>query len=100
MLQIRPILYINDGMVDVLEKPRTGARAVRRMVENIQGEVGSNPVHAAVVHADIPEDVGRLEEELASGFNCVEFYVTEFTPVMGAHTGSGVLGVAFFSDED
>lgn len=58
-------------------------------------------MHAAVVHADIPEDVGRLkEEELASGLNCVELYVTEFTPVMGAHTGSGVLGVAFFSDED
>lgn len=53
-----------------------------------------------MVHADIPDDAGRLEEELASGFNCVEFYVTEFTPVMGAHTGSGVLGVAFFSDED
>lgn len=57
-------------------------------------------MHAAVVHADVPEDAGRLKEELASRLNCVELYVTEFTPVMGAHTGSGVLGVAFFSDED
>ncbi len=57
-------------------------------------------MHGAVVHAEVPEDAGRLKEELASRLNCVEFYVTEFTPVMGAHTGSGVLGVAFFSDED
>jgi fatty acid-binding protein DegV len=28
-------------------------------------------------------------------FECAEIHVVEFTPVMGAHTGPGVLGVAF-----
>jgi len=99
VLQMKPILYINDGVIDVLEKPRTRARAVQRMVEIMEMQVGANPLHAAVVHADALEEAERLKEELASRFNCVELYVTEFTPVMGAHTGPGLLGVAFYSDE-
>ena len=49
------------------------------------------------------EEQGKLTEELrariAQEFHCVELYVTEMTPVMGAHTGPGVLGVVFYADE-
>lgn len=99
VLQIRPIIYINEGVVDVWEKPRTRARAVRRIVEIMEEQVGANPLHAAVFHGDALEEAERLKDKMASRFNCIELYVTEFTPVMGAHTGPGLLGVAFYSDE-
>ena len=99
LLKINPIVYITrDGHADVLERPRTKAMAVRRMVEIMEQQVGSNPVHAAVVHADALEEAERLKEELASRFHCLELLLTEFTPVMGAHTGPGVLGVVFYME--
>jgi len=99
VLQIKPILHVGrDGVVEALEKPRTKRKAVRRMLEMMEEIVGSGPVHVAVMHADALEEAERLREEVASRFNCVELLVTEFTPVMGAHTGPGLLGLAFYSD--
>jgi len=40
-----------------------------------------------------------LREQISSQFDCAELFITEFTPVMGAHTGPGVIGVAFYSGD-
>jgi fatty acid-binding protein DegV len=37
-------------------------------------------------------------KEIATRFDCPEMFVTEFTPVMGAHTGPGLLGMAFYAE--
>jgi len=99
LLKIKPIVYITrDGHADVLERPRTKVMAVQRIVEIMEEQVGAKPVHAAVVHADALEEAKRLKEELSSRFHCVELLTTEFTPVIGAHTGPGVLGVVFYTE--
>ncbi|MFQ6058977.1 MAG: DegV family protein [Anaerolineae bacterium] len=98
MLQIKPIIYVREGQVGVLEKPRTRAKAIRRMVELMAERVGSKPVHAAVLHAHAPEEAEHLGGEVASHFNCQELYVTEITPVLGTHGGPGALGLVFYSE--
>jgi fatty acid-binding protein DegV len=62
-------------------------------------QVGGRPVHAAVLHADSLDDAEELRQRVADQFDCLELYVTEFTPVMGAHTGPGLLGLAFHVDQ-
>jgi DegV family protein with EDD domain len=99
-LQFKPIIFVEDGMVDALERPRTRAKAVRRIVEIMTTRVRERPVHAAVVHADALDEAERLRQEVASLFNCRELYVTDLTPVMGTHGGPGVLGMAWWSEED
>ncbi|MFQ6058978.1 MAG: DegV family protein [Anaerolineae bacterium] len=98
-LQIRPIFSLRDGRVDVLARVRTKTRAVERMLTMMAEKAEDRPVHAAVFHADVPEEAEALRDRVASRFNCMELYVTEFTPVMGAHTGPGVLGLALWSEE-
>jgi fatty acid-binding protein DegV len=49
-----------------------------------------------VFHADVPQEADDLQQCIAERFKCVELFVAEFTPVMGAHTGPGALGVAFY----
>jgi len=98
-LQIRPIFSLRDGRVDILARVRTKARAVERMLAMMGEKTGERPVHAAVFHADALEEAEALREQVASRFNCVELYITEFTPVMGAHTGPGVLGLAFWAED-
>jgi fatty acid-binding protein DegV len=68
------------------------------MLQRMAVEVGGRPVHAAVMQADACEEAEKLRGRLTKQFQCVELYVTEFTPVMGAHSGPGVLGLAFYVD--
>ena len=98
-LQFKPILSVEDGVVDALERPRTQAKAVRRILEIMAARVRERPVHAAVIHADALDEAERLRQEVASLFNCRELYVTDLTPVMGTHAGPGVLGVAWWSED-
>jgi DegV family protein with EDD domain len=95
-LQIKPVLCLNDGHIEVFAKPRTKRRAIRLMLREMAERIGLHPLHAAVFHADVPEESEDLRQRVAEQFNCVELYVAEFTPVMGIHTGPGVLGVAFY----
>jgi hypothetical protein len=43
-----------------------------------------------------PSRIAPYDEELYDKrYRCQEFYITEFTPVMGVHTGPGAIGLAF-----
>jgi DegV family protein with EDD domain len=103
MLQIKPVLYVADGHVDVFARPRTLTKALgvmlQQMAERIQ-RVGHapRPLHVAILHAAEPEKAEALRQQVAEQFDCAELYVTELTPVMGAHTGPGVLGVVFYAE--
>jgi DegV family protein with EDD domain len=98
MLQIKPVLYLDDGHVDVLCKPRTKPRALRLILQQIADQVENRPLHAAVFHADALQEAEDLRQRVAERFDCVELYLAEFTPVIGAHTGPGLLGVAFYPE--
>ena len=41
----------------------------------------------------------ELKNRISSQFECSEIFITEFTPVMGVHTGPGLIGIAFYSEE-
>jgi len=68
------------------------------VLEIMERRVGSNPVHVAVLHGDALEEAERLRGEVASRFDCVELLITELSPVLGAHAGPGVLGMAFWAE--
>ncbi|MEW6049329.1 MAG: DegV family protein, partial [Bacillota bacterium] len=51
-----------------------------------------------VVHSACPREAGELAEKVRERFVPDELVVSELTPVMGAHAGPGVLGVAFYRD--
>lgn len=98
VLQIKPILHVVDGRVEAFAKPRTRRRAIDTMLEAMAEHVGDRPVHAAVMQGDAAQEAEALRQRIADRFDCLELYVTEFTPVMGAHAGPGLLGIAFYVD--
>jgi DegV family protein with EDD domain len=98
-LQIKPILFINDGVVDVLAKPRTAKRAVQVMLDEMDKRIASRPVRVAVLHADAPEGADDLRYRVEKRFNCIEIFTCAFTPVMGVHAGPGVIGLAFYAED-
>ncbi|MDY6906823.1 MAG: DegV family protein [Chloroflexota bacterium] len=101
LLSIKPIIEVptTTGYTEGLERARTKSRAIKRLLDVVEERVGSAPLHAMVHHAGTLEEGEALKEQVARRFNCVELYLTPFTPVMGAHTGPGLVGVSFFADK-
>ena len=98
MLNIKPIFTITEGAVRIGGLARSKEQAVKRALKMMRKEVGKSPVHVAVAHADVLEEGERLKEQISSEFNCVELWLTDFSPVMAYATGTGVLAIAFYTD--
>jgi DegV family protein with EDD domain len=101
LLKIKPILEhtTSTGVTMPVARPRTKAKAVKQLMEIMAERVGDSPVHVIAHHADELEDGEKLKADIASRFNCVELYLTEFTPGMGVHAGPGVLAMTFYTGE-
>lgn len=100
ILGIKPVFSVNGGEAHTVALPRSTKSAMKRILKLMMKKVGKGqPVHAAVMHADALEQARVLRDQISSRFNCVELFITEFTPVMGVHTGPGVIGAAFYSED-
>jgi DegV family protein with EDD domain len=95
-LKINPVMGSEEGKIEMVSVVRTRRKAVSRMVKELARVAGDRPVHLAVMHAQVPDEAEALRQEVDKRFDCLELYVTEFTPVMGAHVGPGLLGLAYF----
>lgn len=100
VLSVKPILEHNPAVGETMPvaRPRTEAKAIERMLQIMAQRVGNAKVHVMVHHADELGEGKKLMTEIKIRFNCVESYITEFTPVMGVHTGPGLLAIAFYAD--
>jgi DegV family protein with EDD domain len=97
LLSIKPVLCIEGGQVEPLEKPRTRKRAVGRVLDRVADEVGtSQTVHAAVLHCNALSDGQALADQVTRRFRCVELLIAETGPTIGTHGGPGTVGVAFY----
>ncbi len=100
VLDMKPVLEHNPsvGKTMPVARPRTKKRAIERMLRIMSERVGSSTAHVMVHHADELDEAKRLAAEIGSRFKCAELYITEFTPVMGVHTGPGLLAIGFYTD--
>jgi DegV family protein with EDD domain len=99
ILKIKPILTMSSGLVRFSGAVRSKEHGIDRILQMMKDKVGQSAVHVAVMHAYALEEAERLKERVASEFNCVELWLTEFSPVMGYATGTGTLGFAFYRDD-
>ncbi|UCH43057.1 MAG: DegV family protein [Dehalococcoidales bacterium] len=99
LLSIKPIFTITNGVVGIAGFTRSKERAVKRALKMMKDRVGTRPVHVAVSHADVLEEGQKLMEQISARFNCAELWLSDFSPVMGYATGTGVLAVAFYVEE-
>ena len=99
LLRIKPIFELAGGEVHTRARPRTRQRARSRLVEIVQDDANGRGVHAAIMHAGAPQQAEELRASVQQTLTCRETFVSEFTPVMGAHIGPGLLGIAYWVEE-
>jgi fatty acid-binding protein DegV len=96
LLQVKPILTLQDGVVVPYEKQRTHKRAVLRLVEIVQAQYPiSGDGCPVVMHADAPQEAAQLAENLASCLQLPEIQVIDLPPAIVVHGGPGSLAVSF-----
>jgi DegV family protein with EDD domain len=94
LLSIKPIVLLEDGLLDVIEQVRTQGRAIDRLIDIVAERVGrSEPVNLAAVHAMAPEGGQALLEKAKGIFNCQETFMTDLTSSLVVHLGPGTLGL-------
>src|SRR5437588_7571411 len=98
MLNIKPVFRFQDGDAEGIGRPRTRSRALDRIVEETVREAAGRPLHLAAFHALAAEEAKEVVRQVEAEADVVESYVVEGTPVIGAHTGPGLVGMAFFCD--
>ncbi len=97
LLQIKPILTLVDGRIDLFEKVRTHRRAMENMAAQLEAVAAEGaPLKLAVVHSHRLDDAIALHDELVSRYPTMEVTISELGPVIGAHTGPGVLAYVFY----
>lgn len=99
VLQVKPVLTIRDGRVDMFEKVRTHKRAVDRLKQLVceqiaQGEAG----YPSVMHAAADAEAVELRDFLQEELGIAEIPVQAVPPAVVTHGGPGILGVAFFTE--
>jgi len=100
MLSIKPILTGSNGRINFAAAARTKQSGVEKMLQIMRKHVAdSEPVHVAVMHADALEEAQQLENRIAAEFNCIEIFITDFSPVMGYATGPGTLALAYYKED-
>ena len=99
-LRIQPILTLRNSQVHAVGVTRSRERAKERILDELERRVGESPIRVSVLHADVPDEATELARDVQQRFHCIEFFVSEFTPVMGAHTGPGIIGVGYCIEPD
>lgn len=99
LLNIKPIIAVNDeGVYYTVTKGRGFKRAVSSMVDEIKKRYEGKPITIAVVYGEQIEGAKKLLETLKEKLDVTTTYITQVSPVLGMHTGPGLLGVVAFEE--
>jgi len=98
MLNLKPILAVQDGRVEGIEKIRTRSKAHDRVLELIKENTnGKAPVRIATLHANASENAKALLDKAEKELNPAEIVFAEASPVIANHAGPGMVGLAFMA---
>ena len=99
ILQIKPILHFEDGLIQPHSQARTRKRAIEQMLITAEERLsGRAMAEACVVNIDCRSDGQALVEMVKERFQPGSIYLSDCSPVVGTHVGPGGLGLAYYPE--
>jgi len=94
LLDIKPIITLEDGLLEARERVRTRSKAVNRLLELTEEAMGTtDPINIAVIHARSPEEGQALLQKAQARFNCQETLIGDLVASVTVHGGPGILAL-------
>ncbi len=100
LLNVKPIIWLEDGLLDVQDRVRTRSRAVERMLAITRDAVGADtPVNVAAIHAEAPAEAEKLLELARESLNVRQTFVEDLAISLAVHFGPGTVGLVTYPAE-
>ncbi len=97
-LNLKPVLAIEDGRIEPVERVRTRSKALDRLVELVAEKcAGKSPVRMATLHADAEAEAKIMLDKITPLVHPVESVLAAVSPAVGAHAGPGTVGLAWMA---
>ena len=98
-LQLKPLLTLEGGKIEALERVRTKKKAQARLSDIVVERLAGKPnIRLATLHANAADDANALLEKTGARLDVVEKVYSEVSPVIGTHVGPGTVGLAYAHD--
>ena len=96
LLNIKPLIGMQDGVIVALGTARSRLKAYQAMVEMVENAVGQGKIKIAYVHAGALAEVEKLRQMVETRVNVVESFFAELSPALMVHTGPGTAGLCYY----
>jgi DegV family protein with EDD domain len=98
MLNIKPLLHLNDGQVEAMGQVRTKRRAIAEMLDVAEERLnGGQMAEVAVIDVDNRQESATVAQQVEKRFDVSTVYQTPVSPVIGTHAGPGTVGLGFYA---
>jgi len=97
LLHIKPIIHVekSDGKYSTIGKERTIPKALEGITNHIAKVYGKDtPLWVSVLHGQLAEQANKLAERVQEKVNVGKLEILRISPVLGVHTGPGIVGLA------
>ena len=99
LLQVKPILTVQDGQVAPFEQQRTSRRAIARLRELVSEQCPANDgAHLSVMHIGAGTEARTMAAEFKQLLGLSEVPIYLLPPAIGVHAGPGAVAVSFFRE--
>jgi DegV family protein with EDD domain len=95
-LKIKPIIRVDraDGKYSTVSKSRTIPQAMEHIADHLHEMYKDTPVWITVLHGRFHEGAENMSRILSERLNAAKIEVMRISPVLGVHTGPGIVGAA------
>ncbi|WP_019415414.1 DegV family protein [Paenisporosarcina sp. TG20] len=97
LLNMKVVMKFDKGRAILSDKVRSHKRAISKMTDYLEVDK-DNVKEATVIHADNLKEATDWKSLLQTQFPNIRFSITELSPVPGAHTGRGTVGLAWLGE--
>lgn len=95
LLNLKPIIRVDtDGKYTTVKTERTINKSVAALVDHVHEKYGNTPVWVTVLHGRFAEKADVMTKEFQEKLNVAKMEVMRISPVLGVHTGPGIVGAA------
>ena len=96
LLHLKPVISVDhlDGKYNNIGRSRSLPRALLNIAQQLHHVYADTPLWVTIMHGKIPDQAEALAREIRERLNVARLEALRVSPVLGVHTGPGVVGAA------
>ncbi len=97
-MNTKPVVVLKNGLLETVDTEKSRGNAILRVIQITEKQIGKNPVHLAIVHANAAAASLELVSMARERFTCREVVVSEMAVPVAASLGPGTIGIVAYPD--